>query len=227
MERRSAQIAARSPRNFRVCSIRCFRTSSTIGSFISRSPTTPRGSIFRGTRILRFRRSCGPGSSKRVVEMSEVPSNENVHAIYCGDSDVESILWIGAGYASGSDDLLGQRPSLLVNVEHAEWAQGLQPRLGLVWIAPPCFLVYQRRDVRLVLRTEPGPKFTGGFLVAGNDNVAAWAGSVITHKGRFDVCSSRHKGMVPDSCARGCCTHLLETCCRRRNLVQPSHFGDY
>ena len=39
--RRSAQMAARSPPNLRVCSIRCLRTSSTIGSLTGQSPTDP------------------------------------------------------------------------------------------------------------------------------------------------------------------------------------------
>jgi len=49
--RRSAQIVERLPWNFCVCSIRYFRTSSTIGSFISRPPLVLRANKSRDMRI--------------------------------------------------------------------------------------------------------------------------------------------------------------------------------
>ena len=58
--RRSAQMATRSPPNLRVCSMRCLRTSCTMGSFMIHSPGVPRGNIFRDTHTIRSRQSAGP-----------------------------------------------------------------------------------------------------------------------------------------------------------------------
>lgn len=67
--------------------------------------------------------------------MSKIPGKDNFHAVDRRHSDMKSIFRIFRGHCTAKNNLLGQRPSLVVDVEYGESLQGRESLPDLVGIA--------------------------------------------------------------------------------------------
>ena len=99
--------------------------------------------------------------------------------------DMKAIFRIFRWHGAAKNNLLGQRPSLVVDVKCGETLNGRESLSGLVGITFPSLLEDKGGNVRFVLGRKLWPDSSRGILVTRYHDVTAWPGCEVANDGCF------------------------------------------
>ena len=78
---------------------------------------------------------------KWIVDVSEVPGDENLNAVHCGHCDMHGVLWVFLRYGFSGDQFFGESLCLRGDVEHIERPDCFQPPMRLLCITTSRLLI--------------------------------------------------------------------------------------
>lgn len=141
----------------------------------------------RARTYFRFHYTPNIRPNGRIVQVREIPRDDEIHAIDCRDSYVKRVFRVFRRYAASRDNTLCKETTRVRHFEHRKSRNGSEPERSLLGVAFRTLGVDKSRDMRAKSVLHVLPECVRDLLMAGHDQVAAGTGREVTHHRSFQV----------------------------------------